>query len=119
VLYRHVLGDKDTFGFAFAMAGKLHEMYAVAVPPAAAFKHEVGWLQTASAAWWGSLAGWWMGLLDVCNISYMWRLHLAVACGIRGRCANGTTHCNIQNHHDSCAKPSYAACRIGSGFACS
>lgn len=41
VLYKHVLGDKDTFGFAFAMAGKLHEMYAVAVPPAAAFKHEV------------------------------------------------------------------------------
>lgn len=41
VLYKHVLGDKDTFGFAFAMAGKLHQVYAVAVPPAAAFKHEV------------------------------------------------------------------------------
>jgi hypothetical protein len=35
------LGDKDTFGFAFALAGKLHELYAVAVPPAAAFSDEV------------------------------------------------------------------------------
>jgi hypothetical protein len=41
VLYKHVLGDKDTFSFAFAMARKLHEVYAVAVPPAAAFKQEV------------------------------------------------------------------------------
>lgn len=40
VLYKHVLGDKDTFGFSFAMARKLHEVYAVAVPPAAAFKQE-------------------------------------------------------------------------------
>lgn len=42
VLYKHVLGDKDTFGFAAAMAGKLHELYAVAIPPAAAFSDEVG-----------------------------------------------------------------------------
>jgi hypothetical protein len=30
-----MLGDKDTIGFAFATAGKLHEMYAVALPPGA------------------------------------------------------------------------------------
>jgi hypothetical protein len=41
MLYKHVLGDKDTFGFAFALAGKLHELYFVATPPGAAFKDEV------------------------------------------------------------------------------
>lgn len=41
VLYKHVFGDKDTFGFAFALAGKLHELYFVATPPGAAFKDEV------------------------------------------------------------------------------
>eukprot|EP00775_Hariotina_reticulata_P009483 gene9483-9647_t len=39
-LYRHVLGDKDTFGFAFAAASKLHEMAFVTLPPGAAFRHQ-------------------------------------------------------------------------------
>lgn len=42
VLYKHVMGDKDTFGYAFALAEKLHELYFVATPPGAAFKDEVG-----------------------------------------------------------------------------
>lgn len=37
---RHVLGDKDTFGYAFAAARKLHEMAFVAVPPGAAFRYQ-------------------------------------------------------------------------------
>ncbi|KAF6262935.1 mannosyltransferase putative-domain-containing protein [Scenedesmus sp. NREL 46B-D3] len=40
-LYRHVLGDKDTFGFAFAAAGKLHQLHAVALPPGAALRYEL------------------------------------------------------------------------------
>lgn len=37
----HVLcHTQDTFAFAFALAAKLHEVYAVAVPPAAAFVHQ-------------------------------------------------------------------------------
>lgn len=41
MLYKQVLGDKDTFGFAFALAGKLHELYFVATPPGAAYRDAV------------------------------------------------------------------------------
>jgi hypothetical protein len=37
---RHTFGDKDTFGFAFAAARKLHKLHAVALPPGAALRYE-------------------------------------------------------------------------------
>lgn len=37
----HVLGDKDTFGFAFAAARKLHQLHAVPLPPGAALRYEL------------------------------------------------------------------------------
>ena len=39
-VYEHLHGDKDTFGFAFAMAGKLEEYMQVPVPPGATFREE-------------------------------------------------------------------------------
>eukprot|EP00879_Flechtneria_rotunda_P011098 GHRR01011595.1.p1 GENE.GHRR01011595.1~~GHRR01011595.1.p1 ORF type:complete len:715 (+),score=197.61 GHRR01011595.1:822-2966(+) len=49
-LYKHILGDKDTFGFAFAAAKKLHELHAVTLPPGVAFKHQAGDLGTGKMA---------------------------------------------------------------------
>lgn len=41
LVYPLTLGDKDAFAFAFALAGKLHDLHYVAVPPGAAFSKEV------------------------------------------------------------------------------
>jgi hypothetical protein len=35
------LGDKDTFGFAFAAARKLHQLHAVPLPPGVALRYEL------------------------------------------------------------------------------
>ncbi|KAG2500723.1 hypothetical protein HYH03_001487 [Edaphochlamys debaryana] len=43
--YNYMYGDKDTFGVAFAMAGKPTEYYQVPVPPAGVWTHDtnIGW----------------------------------------------------------------------------
>jgi hypothetical protein len=41
LLCRHILGDKDTFGFAFAAARQLHRLHAVPLPPGVALRYEL------------------------------------------------------------------------------